>query len=193
MTDVRTRILETAWRLIGERADASVSLQEIASEAGVSRQTLYVNFGSRAGLLLAMVDHRDAASGEIVRMRRARAELPADEALEVVMRNWFQYVPVVFPVAHALQAAAATDADARQAWDSRMALLHDGLLELMRRLRAEGRLAAGWSPESATDWCHHLVHFDTWRHLVVERGWRPGDVLQRTLAALRATLIRPPA
>ena len=53
-SEVRTRILETAWRLIGERQDASVSLLEIAREAGVSRQTVYVNFGSRAGLLLAM-------------------------------------------------------------------------------------------------------------------------------------------
>lgn len=190
-SDVRTRILETAWRLIGERQDASVSLLEIAREAGVSRQTVYVNFGNRAGLLLAMVEHRDSTSPELGRMKRSRQDQPADEVLEAVVRNWFRYVPVVFKVAYALQAAAATDEDARQALDSRMQLLRDGLSALMRRLASEGRLAQGWSAETAADWCYHLVHLDTWQHLVVERHWKPADVVQRTVATLQAVLIRP--
>jgi AcrR family transcriptional regulator len=189
-SDVRTRILETAWRLIAEHSDASVSLLDIARESGVSRQTLYVNFGSRAGLLLAMVEHRDATSPELARMKRARADAPVEEVLESVVRGWFKYVPIVYKVSHALQAAAVTDSDAKQAWDSRMALLHGGLLAMMQRLKAEGRLAPGWTPAIAADWCHHLVHVDTWHHLVVERGWRPNDVVQRTLAALRTTLIK---
>jgi AcrR family transcriptional regulator len=189
--EVRTRILEAAWRLIGERRDAAVSLLEIAQAAGVSRQTVYVNFNNRAGLLLAMVEHRDATSADLARMKRHRAEQPVDQALETTVRGWFKYLPVVFDVAHALRAAAVTDADARQAWDSRMALLRGGLLGLMQRLHAEGRLAAGWTPETAADWCHHLVHIDTWHHLVVERHWRPADVVRRTLATLRSTVIRP--
>ncbi len=187
--DVRTRILETAWRLIGERQDASVSLLEIAREAGVSRQTVYVNFGSRAGLLLAMVEHRDVTSPELGRMKRSRLDQPADELLEAVVGNWFKYVPVVFKVAYALQAAAASDEDARQALDSRMQLLRDGLLTVMQRLQSDGRLARGWSVETAADWCYHLVHLDTWQHLVIERGWKPADVVQRTVATLRAVLI----
>lgn len=189
--EVRTRILEAAWRLIGEQRDASVSLLDIARAAGVSRQTVYVNFNSRAGLLLAMVEHSDASSADLARMQRQRAEQPIDQAIETTVRGWFKYLPVVFDVAHALRAAAVTDADARAAWDSRMALLRGGLLGLMQRLNAEGRLAAGWTPETAADWCHHLVHIDTWHHLVVQRHWRPADVVRRTLAAIRASVIRP--
>jgi AcrR family transcriptional regulator len=190
--DVRTRILETAWRLIGEKQDASVSLLDIAREAGVSRQTVYVNFGNRNGLLLAMVEHSDAHSPDLARMKKARVDEPTDQALEAVVRGWFKYLPVVFKVAHALQRAAATDADARAAWDSRMDQLRGGLLALMQRLAAEGRLARGWTPESARDWCYHLVHVDTWQHLVVERGWKPADVVNRTVATLKAVLLRPP-
>ncbi|HUG26043.1 TetR/AcrR family transcriptional regulator [Piscinibacter sp.] len=189
--DVRTQILEAAWRLIGEHQDASVPLLEIARAAGVSRQTVYVHFGSRAGLLLAMVEHRDATSPELARLRRVRQELPPVEALEATVRAWFKYVPVVFNVAHALQAAAATDADARQAWESRMRLLRGGLLGVMQRLHADGHLARGWTPETATDWCYHLVHIDSWQHLVVERRWKPADVAQRTVATLQAALLRP--
>ena len=188
--DVRTRILETAWRLISERQDASVSLGDIAREAGISRQTVYVNFGNRVGLLLAMVEHRDATSPELARMRKARADQPVDDVLEAVVRGWFKYVPVIFTVAHALSAAAATDPDAHLAWESRMQLLRGGLLELMQRLKSEERLAAGWTPQSATDWCYHLMHIDTWQHLVVERQWRPADVVQTTVNSLKATLLR---
>lgn len=190
--DARTRILDTAWRLIGERQDAAVSLLEIARAAGVSRQTVYVHFGSRAGLLLAMVEHRDATSPELARLRRVRQDLPPAEALEAAVRAWFKYVPVVFNVAHALQVAAASDADAHQAWESRMRLLRGGLLALMQRLHADGRLAGGWSPEAATDWCYHLVHIDSWQHLVVERHWKPADLVQRTVSTLQAVLTRPP-
>lgn len=190
-SDVRTRVLETAWRLIGDRKDASVTLLEIARAAGVSRQTVYVNFGSRAGLLMAMVEHRDAGSAELARMRAIRPEEGPDEVLEVVVRSWFKYVQSIFPVAHALQTAAGGDDDARLAWESRMARLRRGLLALMQRLQSERRLARGWTPETAADWCYHLVHVDTWQHLVVEMGWKPQDVVQRTLATLRAVLLMP--
>jgi AcrR family transcriptional regulator len=189
--EVRTRILEAAWRLIGERQNASVSLLDIARAAGVSRQTVYVNFNNRAGLLLAMVEHSDARSADLARLQRQRAEQSVDQAIETTIRGWFKYLPVVFDVAHALRAAAVTDADARLAWDSRMALLRGGLLGLMQRLQAEGRLAAGWTPDTAADWCHHLVHIDTWHHLVVQRHWRPADVVRRTLATVRASVVRP--
>ena len=124
-------------------------------------------------------------------MKRSRPDQSTDEILETVVRNWFRYVPVVFKVAYALQAAATTDEDARQALDSRMQLLRDGLFALMRRLASEGRLAQGWSAETAADWCYRLVHLDTWQHLVIERGWKPADVVQRTVTTLRAVLIRP--
>jgi AcrR family transcriptional regulator len=190
-SDVRTRILETAWRLIGDRKDASVTLLEIARGAGVSRQTVYVNFGSRAGLLMAMVEHRDAGSADLARMRSVTPDEGPEEVLETFVRSWYKYVQTIFPVAHALQTAAAGDEDARLAWESRMARLHRGLLALMQRLQSDGRLAQGWTPQSATDWCHHLVHMDSWQHLVVEMGWRPQDVVQRTLQTLRAVLLTP--
>ena len=188
--DVRTRILETAWRLIGERNDASISLLDVAREAGVSRQTVYVNFRSRAGLLLAMVQHRDATADELGRMKRGADNPAAKDALQAFIKGWFKYVPVVFHVSRALQAAAVSDHDAKLAWNSRMDLLRAGVQGLMQRLRAEGLLAKGWTTEAATDWCYHLIHVDSWQHLVVERNWTPAEVAQRTWETIDAMLIR---
>ena len=55
-------MLQLARDMIAERGNAAISLVDVAARAGLSRQTLYLLFGSRSGLLLAMVDHIDQAN-----------------------------------------------------------------------------------------------------------------------------------
>ena len=191
--DARTRVLETAWRMIADRRDAAITLVDIAREANVSRQTVYVNFGSRAGLLRAMVEHRDATSPELERLKTARPGATPEQALAGVIRAWFAYIPVVFKVARALSVAGETDADAKAAIESRWQQLRGGFLAIATGLQQGGNLAPGWTPDSAADWCYHLTHIDTWQHLVVERGWSAELAVERTVDALYQTLYVPGA
>jgi AcrR family transcriptional regulator len=56
----RRAILDVAERLITERGVDAVSMDDIASEAGVGKGTLFRRFGDRAGLMKALVDkYRD--------------------------------------------------------------------------------------------------------------------------------------
>ena len=102
--DTRNRLLQLAWDRIAAQGDAALSLVDLAREAGVSRQTLYLLFGSRAGLLLAMVEYRDAQSAVVPRLARARELMNPRDAFEPYLRAWFEYLPQVFPVARALAA-----------------------------------------------------------------------------------------
>src|SRR5919107_5909783 len=52
----REVILDVARRQFAERGFAAASVRPIAKEAGISLQTLYSTFGSKQGLLLALVD-----------------------------------------------------------------------------------------------------------------------------------------
>lgn len=57
----RARISDAANRLFAERGYESVSLEEIAQEAGVAVRTLYLHFDSKAGILLDYFDRWMAA------------------------------------------------------------------------------------------------------------------------------------
>jgi len=52
----RALLLDAARKLIAERGAEAVSMDEIAAEAGVGKGTLFRRFGSRAGLMLVLLD-----------------------------------------------------------------------------------------------------------------------------------------
>ncbi|MCW5657841.1 MAG: TetR/AcrR family transcriptional regulator [Burkholderiaceae bacterium] len=185
----RERILQAALALIRQRGNANFSLVELAAETGLSRQTLYLLFGTRAGLLMALVDDIDARSSGPAQLAALRQQGERD--FEPYVRAWLEYLPVVLPVARALSAAAASgDADARAAWESRLAKLRHGFTQMARGLQADGRLRAGWTVAQAAEWILALTHIDLWQHLVVEAGWKPADHVERIVDTLRKTLVK---
>lgn len=189
----RERVLELALELVRQRGDAELSLVDLAAVAGLSRQMLYVLFGSRAGLLMAMVDHLDARSGAGERLASVRSAMPPEQAFEPYLRAWFDYLPEVLPVARALSAAAARgDADAMAAWGSRLDKLRAGFTLMTRAFHAAGLLKPGWTPETAADWILALTHVDLWQHLVVEAGWKPAAHVDRIVGTLHETLLEAP-
>lgn len=52
----RALLLDAARRLISERGPDAVTMDEVASAAGVGKGTLFRRFGSRAGLMLVLLD-----------------------------------------------------------------------------------------------------------------------------------------
>ncbi|MGV9800773.1 TetR/AcrR family transcriptional regulator [Mycobacterium sp. NPDC003449] len=57
----RTLLLEAARRLIAERGPDAVSTDDIAIAAGVGKGTLFRRFGSRAGLMMVLLDEDEKA------------------------------------------------------------------------------------------------------------------------------------
>jgi AcrR family transcriptional regulator len=184
----RERVLETAWKMIDEQRNASITLVDVAKRSGVSRQTVYVNFGNRAGLLMAMVEHSDAASPELARLKMRQPDTTLEQSLAHIVRSWFDYIPVVFKVARALAAAGETDADARAAIESRWQILRGGFLLATTALYRAGKLAPEWTAETAADWVCHMAHIDAWQHLVIERGWPAERAVEQTIRSLIRTL-----
>ncbi|MFF8696014.1 TetR/AcrR family transcriptional regulator [Streptomyces sp. NPDC015144] len=55
----RTLLLDAASRLLSCCGAAELTMDSVAAEAGVGKGTVFRRFGDRAGLLIALLDHRE--------------------------------------------------------------------------------------------------------------------------------------
>src|ERR1700738_3598395 len=58
----RVLVLDAARRLVAERGADAVTMDDIAAAAGVSKGTVFRRFGSRAGLMMVLLDEGERAS-----------------------------------------------------------------------------------------------------------------------------------
>jgi AcrR family transcriptional regulator len=58
----RMLLLDAARRLIAERGADSVTMDDVANAAGVGKGTLFRRFGSRAGLMIVLLDEDEKAA-----------------------------------------------------------------------------------------------------------------------------------
>lgn len=191
--ETRTAILDAAWALMVNRQMAGAGMAAVAAAAGVTRQTVYLAFGSRVGLLVAMARRADQRSAHSRRMARIAAE-PAPDADRLLdfVDAWLSHLPEIFPVGRILLAAAATDPDAAAVLADRLeGSLHARFLHILRPLAAQGRLRAGLTAAQAADLCWSLTHLDAWRHLVVEHGWTPEAFRASRREAIAQTVLAP--
>ena len=88
----REAIVTTALRLFARDGFHATGMDRIASEAGVSKKTLYNHFRSREEVVLAVLTHYDSAfRNGFVRRVEARSRTPRGRLLAVfdVAADWF--------------------------------------------------------------------------------------------------------
>jgi AcrR family transcriptional regulator len=87
----RDRVIEAATRLFRENSIAAFSLDAVANAAGVTRLTVYNQFGSRRGLLEAVFDEI-ARQGGLSRIEEAMAMpdpgMALDRLVEIFCHFW---------------------------------------------------------------------------------------------------------
>lgn len=168
----RSAILDAAWNVMERAGRQDIAMAEIAVAAGVSRQTLFYAFGNRSGLLLAMVRHKDSRTDHVSRLTAFR-DLPctAENFLKFVA-IWLDYLPIIYPVAILLDAAAVTEPEAAFAIGDRMkGALLAGLRRQLGQIADLGGLHPGQDPKQLAEVIWTLIHPQAWRLLVVECRW----------------------
>ena len=162
-----------------------------ADGSDISRQTIFLAFGNRAGLLTAMARNQDRQSDHVRRLGEisfADSASPGD--LRRYLEIWLDYLAIIYPVAILLDAAALTDAEAAAALDDRMkGALLAGFKRIFGLLQQGGHLRPAWSAERAAELAWGLVHPASWRQLVVACAWSPDEVRRSRLEIIRRTLI----
>jgi AcrR family transcriptional regulator len=171
----RVRIVHAADEVFREKGYAGATMKDVASRAGVARDTVHAVFGSKAALILAMVDLRlvpdesvpnvaDSPEGRAVRDESDPArqiELFADfiTRINVVMR----------PVMEVVRSAAPSEPAVADV----LATIERGRMRNMRRyarwFAARGPLRV--SESEAAETLFAVVSPDVGRLLCDERGW----------------------
>ena len=167
----RNAILDAARRLFEDKDFIAVTLDEVARKAGVSRQAVYANFGSRAGLLVALVGYIDEIGDLQAKIAKVLDSTTAVGALEALVDFRARYAPSIFRLATHVDAARRFDADAEATWQDRMRYRYAHSQAVAQRLAAEGVLAPGWTEAEAADLIWSLTSIRTYEDLVVDRAW----------------------
>jgi AcrR family transcriptional regulator len=168
--ETRRRVLDAVYDQLREAPAQPVSVDRIARTAGVARSTVYVIFGSRAGLF-------DAFSADLLERGGFHRVLDAiaDRDPRVTVREGIAGGVHTFAahrdVFRALVSMAQLDPDAvggaMQRSDGRRAR---GMMRLARRLARHGLLRDGVGAKKAADRLWVLTSFDAFDLLYAGRG-----------------------
>jgi AcrR family transcriptional regulator len=185
----RARILAAARDLFRSAGYATTTIDAIASSAQVSAKTVEAAFGSKRGVLLALVDPLASAGPPRDLVDRIRAaDDPMDRlrlVAELTRRSYERSVPEFELMRGAAAVAPEVSAVAQQVESRRRA----NQARLAAYLDERGVLRSDLALDEATDIIWALTSYDVYRALIGERRWPP-DRYQAWLAAtLAATLL----
>jgi AcrR family transcriptional regulator len=187
--ETRGRILEAIRERLREAPSEAVSVDQVARMAGVARSTVYVIFGSRAGLFDALAQDFLQRAG-FDRLVAAVQEPDARDHLRGTLTANVEMFAAERDLARALFATARLDPDALAGAGQRLESERAGGNQyLAQRLHDEGWLRPGLTVAEATDILWVLASFDAFDLLHSDRGLPPADVAERLVTMAESTLL----
>src|SRR3954470_4073829 len=189
-------IIDAARRRFLDGGFASTTIAAIASEAGVSVDTIYKTFGGKPGLVRAICQQALAGGGPGPAEERSDAMQAAETDPRRIIRGWgtltTEVAPRVAPILLLVRDAAASDPEMA----SLQVELDEQRLQRMtanaRRLAAAGHLREDVPVDLAGEILWTYSSAALYELLVLRRGW-PLDRYGAFIAdAMIAALLPPP-
>ncbi len=188
-SETRNRILQSAWKLLEAGSGGDVRMSDIAKEAGISRQALYLHFPNRADLLVATTRHLDEVKNVDARLAASRSASTGAERVDAFIEAWGNYIPEIYGVAKALLAMKDSDQEAKLAWNDRMQAVREGCEAAVKALARDGQLLSQLSIEQATDILWVLLSVHNWEQLTTECHWSQEQYISTMKSVARRALV----
>jgi AcrR family transcriptional regulator len=156
----RVLLLDAARRLIAERGADAVSMDDIAAAAGVGKGTVFRRFGSRAGLMMVLLDEDERALQEafLFGPPPLGPEAPPLDRLVAFGRERLRFADTH----HALLSSANSDPQSR--YGAPAMLLHTHVRLLLNAAGTTGDL------DAQADALLALLDADYVHHQLTDRG-----------------------
>jgi AcrR family transcriptional regulator len=179
----RRRVLDAVAALLRKAPTEPLSIERVAQEAGVARSTIYVVFGSRAGLLDAFAEDLWERTG-LPELTAAVAAPDARDHLRGGIRAASRMLAADIEIYRVLHAMAKLDRDSvAGAVDKQENERRGGMRYLAKRLKEDGVLREDVTEAQAADLLWMLTSFEAFDLLHTGRGMsvdRAADVLATT-------------
>ena len=184
----RDRILDAARRVISHKGFADATFEAIAAEAGVAAPTVYAAFGSKSGILRALMGRATFSSNYDNVVREALKSDDPVTRLRFAARIARGIFDSLRSEAEVLRGATAIAPDFIRDRERIRYERQEGVVQVLDR---KGALRTGLSVPMARDILWTLTSYDIYRRLVVEREWTADQYETWLGDTLIATLIAP--
>ena len=178
-SQTRVRMLDAAEKQFGEGGYPATTVEAIASEAGVAVDTVYAAFGSKRGVLKALLDVRVGGDDAPVDLldrpgpQAVRREPNPRRQLAAFAADISSIIERARPVDDIMRGAAAVDADIAALRRSSQEHRYRNMGQLVSWLSAKGRFREGLTEKEAADIVWTMTSPEVHRLLRAERGWTP--------------------
>ena len=185
----RRRILDAVYQRLRDAPAEPVSIERVAALADVSRSTIYLVFGSRAGLFDALGDDLRTKGGFDRPVEAAHDGDPRKSLLDSIRLS----VPIFAEhrdVLRVLYSMSQLDPEAVGGAVQRMGEARAaGLSQHARRLARQGHLRADLTAESAAHLLWAVSGFEFFDQLYTARGLSKGKVADLMVAAVERLVL----
>jgi AcrR family transcriptional regulator len=190
VSTTRDRIL-TAARVLLEDGEFDVGMGDIAREAGISRQAVYLHFPSKADLLRQLTTwvEEQAQLGSLLAPVFDASD--GETALKALLHAGAVFEPQIHALARATEQIRDRDDQVRAINADRMARRLAGMTTIVARIEAEGRLKPGWDIDTAAAFVWLTTSPASYHAMVVELGWTPDAWAEATFHLLCDAFITP--
>lgn len=171
----RHAVLASARQRFLAQGYAATTIAEIARDAGVSVETVYKAFATKAGVLKALFDVSVAGDDEPIPMaqrdviQKVRDAPAAARKLEIYAKHLAATMPRSAPIQLLARDGAASSADAAEVWQQ---IRHETLTAMTMfasDLARTGQLRVSATNARDVLWTYHAP--ELYELLVLERGW----------------------
>jgi AcrR family transcriptional regulator/bifunctional DNA-binding transcriptional regulator/antitoxin component of YhaV-PrlF toxin-antitoxin module len=188
--ETRRLILDTVFEALRGNPTGTVSVGELARRAGVARSTVYLTFGSRAGLFHAVAAEL-AARSVLAAVDEAVADPDAREHLRRSIRASFGMFAAEREVWAALFAMSRADPHSLGgAVAFNEGTRHQAVAQLVAHLGEQGELRDGVTAEDAVDVLFVLTSFQSFDLLVTDRAVPVEVAVDRLVNAAEVAVCR---
>lgn len=188
----RRRILDAVYQRLHDAPTTPVGVEQIARAAGVARSTVYLVFGSRAGLFDALTEDLWWQRAGFAQVVDAVADPDARQHLRGGITGGVRVFAAHRDVFRALFSMAELDADAVGGAISRIEENRaGGMAHLAQRLAEQDLLRAEVSVDQAADLLWLLTSFDSFDQLYTGRKLSAEDAAELLVTAAERSLCRP--